>query len=156
MLKQLIDAVKQNMTQKGKSVKDIALTLYSIRQHYNNDELFNPTPPPEEVPIDPGPTREERVLAMEKHYAELGEKTGKWVFSPATATKLGASSRQIFGRTDLHVAVSTGDLKAVRSLLEKKANTKARDNSGYTPYQHALLEGNQGMVDLFHFFGIKK
>lgn len=62
--------------------------------------------------------------------------------------------KQEFGRTPLHRAVVEGDLEEIKSLIKKGSNMKAKDNGGNTPFELAVLEGQDDIVEWFQGEGL--
>jgi hypothetical protein len=59
-----------------------------------------------------------------------------------------------YGRTLLHDAVLEEDVEEIEKLIEEGASTLARDNSGATPYQLAVLEGKEKSLKKLKKLGI--
>jgi len=61
--------------------------------------------------------------------------------------------KELDGTTPLHSAISSGQLEAVKFLIEQGANVEARGNNGVTPLMLASSLGNAPIVDLLLSIG---
>lgn len=59
-----------------------------------------------------------------------------------------ATARDVYSRTPLHKAVKTGQIDAVKLLLEKDSDVNARDVFGWTPLHKAVMKGHQEITEL--------
>lgn len=61
-----------------------------------------------------------------------------------------------FGRTPLHRAVADGDLGEIKVLIKNGEDLCARDNGGNTPFELAVLEGQDDIVSWMLEKGLDK
>lgn len=58
------------------------------------------------------------------------------------------------GKTDLHDAVSNGDLNKIKELItEENIDVNLKDNNGHTAIYLACVQGNQDVIKLFQQLG---
>lgn len=61
-----------------------------------------------------------------------------------------------FGRTPLHRAVVEGDLGEIKELIKKGEDLQAKDNGENTPFELAVLEGQDDIVEWMLEEGLDK
>lgn len=93
---------------------------------------------------------EHLLFAAEKNYLKQADE----------ALKKGANitSKDYFGRTALMYACMNGSIEMARLLLlgGASANSDTRDRDGKTAYMHAREKGNQKLVEVLEYYGIKE
>jgi len=168
-----LDGIKSNMKQKGKSDEQIVRVLTDINSRYLNSPIFEKIDLNDDEDFDDymqedavedkdndimvqmtdfnikDDVRAQRILALQEFYK------GKNVFPPEDLVNTECiDDKGAFGRTKLHVAVINRDLHEIVILLDSGANTKIADNNGFTPYQTAVLEEFNDVIELFVEKGI--
>ena len=170
-----LDKIKSNMKAEGKSEEQTVRVLTEVNRKYRNSPIFEK--------IDLNATdedfddymqediedkdndimvqmtdfnieedvRAQRILTLQDFY----ENKHVFPYEDLVTTEC-IDDKGSFGRTKLHLAVINKDLAEIVVLLECGASTKITDNNGFTPYQTAVLEEFDDVIELFNKRGISE
>ena len=171
-----LDKIKSNMKAEGKSEEQTVRVLTEVNRKYRNSPIFekidlNATDDEDfndymqediedkdndimvqmtDFNIEED-VRAQRILTLQGLYED------KHVFPDEDlVTTECIDDKGAFGRTRLHLAVINKDLAEIAIILDNGANTSITDNNGFTPYQTAVLEEFDYVIELFNKRGISE
>jgi len=168
-----LDKIKSNMKRKGKNDEEVVAVLTKVNHRYRNSPIFEKIDLTDDEDFDDyiqedaiedkdndimvqmtdfnieNDVRAQRILTLQDFYE------GKNVFPAEDMVNTECiDDKGAFGRTKLHLAVINRNLDEINILLDSGANTKITDNNGFTPYQTAVLEEFDDVIELFCEAGI--